>query len=309
MIRQWLLTMAMTASLLAGTRIQRITASAECPVPGIARPGTSIQRIESGGLERNYLLHVPPGYDGSQPVPLVISLHGLASNAIQQATYSRWNDVADAQTFVAVYPQGTGRPARWNSGGSRLGGDNGVDDIQFMRDLLTDLSKRLCIDPARIYVNGISNGGGMSYRIACQMADQVAAVGTVAGAFYEFPGGCHPSRPVPIIAFHGTADPLVNFNGNPRLGLPKIITWASEWAARNGCTTTEAIPPQGEVSGIHYMGCKGDADVVLYRIEGGGHTWPGSSVPVFFLGKTTRDINATDTMWAFFEKHVLAATS
>jgi polyhydroxybutyrate depolymerase len=305
MIRQWLLMLAMGASFLASLPSERARASGECPSSGLARPGTSIQHIVSGGLERSYLLHVPSGYDSSQPVPLVVSLHGLASNAIQQAVYSRWNDVAERANIITVYPQGTGRPPRWNSGGSRLGGDNGVDDVQFMRGLLANLAKRLCIDPARIYVNGISNGGGMSYRIACEMADQVAAIGTVAGAFYEFPGGCHPSRPVPVIAFHGTADPLVNFDGNPRLGLPKITTWAADWAARNGCTTSEAIPAKGEVSGIRYTGCKGHADVVLYRIEGGGHTWPGSPIPVLILGKTTRDINATETMWTFFEQHPL----
>ena len=293
--------------LSAGIFTVRMPAqAAACSSSETVRSGISIQQIESGGMQRRYLRYIPRSYDATKAVPLVISLHGFASNALEQLGYTRWNALADQDNFIVVYPQGAGSPPQWDSGSIPIRGNSEIDDIQFMRELLDSLNKGLCIDPARIFVNGISNGGGMTYRMACEMSDQVAAIGTVAGAYYPIPGGCHPTRPMPVITFHGTADPLVNINGRPGLGLPKITAWVADWAQRNGCKTREDIPSKGEVSGLHYTDCKDGADVLFYEIEGGGHTWPGSPVPVPILGKTTKDINATETMWAFFQQHSLA---
>lgn len=288
--------------------------------------GTSRHTLESGGVQRTYFTYVPESYDGSQPVPLVITLHGFAGNALQQAGYSGWNDIADAEGFIAVYPEGTGTPQRWNSGQTELtdapdeayGGPLAsflssffetvpVDDVAFIRSMITQLMTDNCIDPARIYVNGLSNGGGMTNRIACEMADVIAAVGTVAGAYTAFPGGCHPSRAVPVMAFHGTDDPIVPYAGSDTVFFPPVEVWVADWAARDECDPVPATLQVGEhITGTRYTGCAGDAEVVFYSIEGGGHTWPGSDPLLPFLtGNTTQEIDASATLWAFFAAHPL----
>jgi len=270
-------------------------------------PGSADQKITSSGIERLYRLHIPPQYDPTRPTPLVFSVHGFASNAGQQELFSKWSITANQATFIVVYPQGTGFPARWNSGRNSFAEDNGADDVQFFRDMLTTLTRDLCIDPARIYVNGLSNGGGMTNRLACEMADTFAAFGIVAGAYAPLRNGCNPARPVPIMFFHGTADPIVSYTGNARMTLPPVKDWIAEWVTRNGCkTASEALEAKGEVSGARYDGCKGDATVIFYTINGGGHTWPGGNpIPAFIAGKTSMDINATATMWQFFVAHPL----
>jgi polyhydroxybutyrate depolymerase len=267
--------------------------------------GTSDHIIQSGGVPRRYLLHVPPGYDPAQRTALVFSLHGYISTPGQQMFFSRFDQVADKHGFIVVFPQGTGTPLRWNAYFSQLASDRGADDVQFMRDLSAALSSDLCIDPARIYVNGLSNGGGMSYRIACEMADQVAAMGSVAGAYAPVLSRCKPVRSVPVIAFHGTADPIVPYEGSQDGSLPPVKDWAAAWAARNGCDPVPAvILAKGDASGLHYQHCTDNADVILYTIDGGGHTWPGG-VPIPFVGKTSQDINASEVMWQFFAEHPL----
>lgn len=291
------------------------------PATGPAQAGDSARAVISGGLERCYLLHVPPKYDPSQSIPLVVSIHGFASRPEGQRNFSRWDGIADRETFVVAYPQGTHTPLRWNSfPESSIGG---VDDVQFMRDMLVDVAKIVPVDPSRIYVNGMSNGGAMTHRLACDLAGQVAAFGVVAGPSIDPPESCNPPRPAPIIAFFGTADPLVRYEGGQTMGgtwieriaqltggsLPMLKMmpaekWAAGWAERNGCNLTpEPIPAHGDVRGIRYTGCRDNAEVVFYTIEGGGHTWPGGNpIPV---GKTSRDIDASETMWGFFKAHPL----
>jgi polyhydroxybutyrate depolymerase len=267
--------------------------------------GTTDHTIESGGMQRRYLLHVPPGYDPAKRTALVFSLHGFISTPAQQMLFSRFDKVADAHGFIVVFPQGTGNPLRWNAYFSPLANERGADDVQFMRDLIAALSGDLCIDPARIYVNGLSNGGGMSDRIACEMADQVAAIGSVAGAYAPVFSRCKPVRPVPVIAFHGTADPLVPYEGRKDGIMPPIKDWAAAWASRNGCDPVPVIiPAKGDASGIHYQKCISNADVILYTIDGGGHTWPGG-FPIPLVGKTSKDIDASEVMWQFFDEHPL----
>ncbi len=275
----------------------------------VIQPGTSDQTLESGGLTRRYTLHIPPGYDGKTPLPLVVSLHGFAGSSFDQQFWTGWNAIADREHFIAVYPNGTGFPQRWNAGQSAYITNGGglVDDVAFFRDLFDMLDKTLCIDDSQLFVNGLSNGGGMTNRLACEMSDRIAAIGTVAGAYSPLPNGCNPTRPIPVIAFHGDADPLVNYNGDPAQNFPPIQQWAADWARRNSCQKgPDALPDQGEVSGISYSDCALNADVILYTVHGGGHTWPGG-VPIPLVGKTTTDINASETMWQFYQAHPLPA--
>ncbi len=161
------------------------------------------------------------------------------------------------------------------------------------------MEKELSIDPARIYATGISNGGGMANRLACDMADIVAAIAPVSGAYLSWQD-CSPSRPVPVVAFHGTADQIVPYDGLGRT-MPPIRGWAAAWAGRNDCSTTPTVTLQnGEVMGETWGDCS--AEVVLYTIEGRGHSWPGSGL-VPGLDVATRDIVATDVIWEFFAAH------
>lgn len=312
-MRSRLMLVLATVLGLSFTRVMPVTSARavdSCsPAKTAMQPGTTDHSLMSGGLQRTYVLHIPPGYDPTQRTPLVFSLHGFASNSVQQMFFSRWNEEADQYGFIAAFPQGTGSPPRWNAGVLGTLAGNSADDVQFMRDLFAELSTNLCIDPARIYVNGLSNGGGMTNLLACEVADRIAAVGTVAGAYNSIPGGCKPARPISVIAFHGTADPLVDYQGNRRMGLPSITAWAREWAVRDGCDLKpETIPATGDASGIHYQNCRGNADVILYTIDGGGHTWPGGR-PIPFVGKTSTDISATDVMWKFYQAHPLTISS
>jgi polyhydroxybutyrate depolymerase len=297
--------------LLSGAGLLRAQPdpAAVCSPPRPVEVGESDHMLEFDGLSRRYLLYVPPGYDPAQAAPLVISLHGLASSPQQQATYSQWNRVADEHGFIVAYPRGTGFPLRWNAG-QRFAGQNSADDVGFIAALIDHLAGDLCIDRARVYVNGLSNGGGMSHRIACELAGRVAAVGGVAGAYAPLLE-CSPARPVPVIAFHGTADRIVPYAGGMvgAISLPPVADWAAGWAARNGCDPQpQALPDVGAVSGIAYEGCEAGAEVVLYTIDGGGHTWPGGgSIAAGLVGAVNRDIDASALMWAFFAAHPLAA--
>lgn len=267
--------------------------------------GSTIEAaLVSGGSERAYRLYVPGGYDGTQPLPLVMSLHGLGGNARLQQEHTGFDALAEQESFLVVYPQATGDHPMWNS--EARGRGVRVDDVQFLRDLLAELEATYCIDPARVYVDGVSNGGGMTVTLACALGDQIAAMGTVSAAVTRT-AACTPVAPVPLIAFHGTADEVVPYSGG-RLFVA-AETWTADWAAANACTTTEALPAQGDVRGVRYSGCTDEADVVFYTIDGGGHGWPGAS-PLLDgrFGVTTDDISATEAMWAFFEAHAPAAT-
>jgi polyhydroxybutyrate depolymerase len=263
----------------------------------------------TSGQKRAYLLYVPKSYDPNKPTPLVISIHGFAEWPAHQAQISRWNDLADQQGFIVVYPAGSGFPLRWRARGDALPGQDASLDVQFISDLIDKLEGAYNIDPARIYANGLSNGGGMSFVLSCRLSGRIAAVGMVAGAFVYPSEQCLPTRPVPAILFHGTADPIVPYQGGPsrsfELPFPAIPDWAAELARRNGCADApQEIAPSGAVSGLRWTGCK--ADVVFYTVAGGGHSWPGGKpLPEFITGPTSPDIDATRVMWEFFSSHPL----
>ena len=269
--------------------------------------------IVSGNEKRSYLLHVPASYDPATPAPLVITIHGFASWPAQQMEMSGWNDLADEKGFIVVYPSGTGLPKRWRAGGPTQAADETSVDVTFIADLIDMLSASYNIDQTRIYANGLSNGGGMSYVLACQLADRIAAAGSVSGAYLLPLSACRPTRPVPLMVFHGTADTIVPYDGGPSgmfdLPFPDIPEWVAERAALSGCAATpQPVAAQGAVRGIRYTGCTGEADVVFYTIEGGGHTWPGGEpLPRSIAGETTQDIDATAVMWEFFSQHALPA--
>lgn len=263
----------------------------------------------SSGEERRYLLYVPDSYNPNQATPLVISLHGFAEWPDHLRQTTRWNDLADEHGFIVVYPSGTRFPLRWRTHETTAGRDNLHYDVTYISDLIDELSATYNIDPQRIYVNGLSNGGGLSFTLSCMLSDRIAAFGSVAGAYALSWEDCQPIRQVPAIIFHGTNDQIVPFDGGvsgpSEFTLPDIQEWVETLAARNGCDPTiQRFPPMGEVTGIRYR--YGTADVILYIVRNGGHSWPGGKpIPEFIVGHTTQDIDSTREMWKFFIQHPL----
>ena len=266
--------------------------------------------IVSAGQKRDYLLHVPEAYDPTRPMPLVISLHGAMNWPGFQRNISRWNKAADENGFIVVYPSGTGTGLKaWFMEGAAT--PSRMPDVRFIAELIDTLEAGYSIDPARIYANGLSNGGGMAFVLSCTLSDRIAAVGVVAAAQSLPWSWCQDSTPVPMIAFHGTADPIVPYEGGKvwmsPLPFPGVRTWAENWARRNRCSPTPVDTViVMEVTRLQYVNCADDASVVLYSVEGGGHTWPGGEpLPGWLVGRTSNSVDATGLMWAFFREHPL----
>ena len=268
--------------------------------------------IESSSERREYLLYVPDTYDASTPTPLVISIHGFADWPAHQMAMTGWNSLADEHGFIVVYPSGMGFfPKRWRAGGSWNTLEDIWIDVKFISDLIDHFSVEYNIDSKRIYANGLSNGGGMSHVLACLLSERIAAIGGVAGAYGLPDRDCNPARSVPVIAFHGTADNIVPYDGGlsgpSDSPFPAVPDWAAAWADRNGCVAdTAELPASGEVSGVRYTGCDQGAEVLFYTVHGGGHTWPGGvPLPEWITGPTSMDIDATALMWEFFSRYSL----
>jgi polyhydroxybutyrate depolymerase len=265
----------------------------------------------SSGEERTYRLYVPKSYDPARPTPLVISMHGGGLWGAVQMDMSQWNAVADEQGLLVVYPSGVGGkgPRAWRVGA----GDRSARDVRFIGELIDTLKASYTIDPTRIYADGLSNGGGMAFLLSCTMSDRVAAVGLVASAPFLPWSACKDQEAVPMIAFHGTDDRFTPYHGGTSWVagdhvFPSIPGFTATWARRNRCAASPAESRvAADVTRLEYTGCADDADVVLYTIHGGGHTWPGGGpMPEWFVGSTSSGVDATRQTWAFFRAHPLA---
>ena len=190
--------------------------------------------IVVGEQARGYLLHLPRHHDPSRPTPLVISLHGGGLWGAAQRDISRWNELADREGFIVVYPSGVGRasPRSWDT----HPGAERNNDLRFLTQLIDTLTAQYNVDPARVYVNGLSNGGGMTFALSCAAAERIAAVGIVAGALFEPWGACIKAPPVPVIVFHGTDDTAAPYEGGTTWvapwPMPNIPQWVGRWAER-----------------------------------------------------------------------------
>jgi len=266
--------------------------------------------IVSSGERREYILHVPKSYHRARPTPLVISMHGAMSSPSVQMHVSQWNTAADENGFIVVYPAGTGTgPKTYVNRGWRT--PSRMPDVVFISALIDELEVSYNIDPARIYANGLSNGGGMAFVLSCTLPHRIAAIGAVAAAETRPWSWCPDSHPVPMIAFHGTADRFTPYDGGKVWFVadpfPSVPGWAANWARRNRCGANPVDSVvAADVVRREYTGCADQAAVVLYTIKGGGHTWPGGKpMPEWLVGPTSRSIDATSQMWAFFREHPL----
>ena len=281
-------------------------------------PGEHSLNVEVQGVTRACLVHVPPTYDVKKPTPVVLVFHGAMMNAERMVSFCGLNEKADQAGFVAVYPNGTGwrQFLFFNAGGmdGRLAQIQS-DDVKFVAKLLDDLEAQLNVDHKRVYATGMSNGGMMCYRLAAELSDRIAAIAPVSGTLAI--EKCEPKRPVPVMHFHGTDDPLVHFHGPDNQSRTFIWYKSVEdtiqiWTKINGCPDTAVITQEPDtatdgtrVTRRTYGPGKDGAEVILFVIEGGGHTWPGRDPTRRFLGAATKHISANDLIWEFFERHPL----
>lgn len=263
--------------------------------------------LVSSGEERRYILYVPKSHDPARPAPLVISLHGAKNWPAFQREVSGWNRVADEHGFLVAYPQGEGTwSGIWTGRGRRM--PSRMPDVVFVSELIDRISASYKVDPARIYVNGLSNGAGMTFVLSCTLSHRIAAVGLVASALLVPFEWCPDTTPVPAVIFHGTADFAPYHGGRVWMSpdpFASVPEFTAKWARRNRCAPQPAESrAASDVVRIEYAGCAGSASVVHYRIEGGGHTWPGGMrLPEWLLGRTTDTLDASRVMWEFFRAH------
>jgi polyhydroxybutyrate depolymerase len=276
--------------------------------------------ILSNGEERDYLLYVPKSYDRAKPTPLVISMHAAMNWPAFQRDVSQWNKAADEHGFIVVYPAGTGfGPRTWEMNG--WGNPSRMPDVRFISELIDKLQASYNIDPARIYANGLSNGGGMAFVLSCTLSGRIAAIGAVAAAQLLPWSWCKDATPVPMMAVHGSADRIVPYEGG-RVWIapepfPSVPKWAASWAQRNRCAAKPAESTvAADITRTEYTSCAENAAVVLYTVQGGGHHWPGGrplpawvsfEMALFGLpvGSASDSIDTTGLMWAFFREHPL----
>jgi polyhydroxybutyrate depolymerase len=256
--------------------------------------GVSEQRLISGGVERRFLVHLPAGYDGRAALPVVFELHGSGGTPEGQYATSQLGALADAERFAIALPASLGE--RWNVPPDPAK----PDDVRFIGDVLDTLERMLCVDARQVFATGFSGGGRMSSQLACDLSGRVAAIAAIGGL--RFPGPCSEARNMPVLAFHGTADPTNPYAGGGQPYWGTGVESALEgWASHNGCGPRRESRVAPSVDQLAYGGgsC---SDVVLYRIDGFGHAWPGVLVPDAEQG------SANELLWAFFQSHPLPAS-
>ena len=296
-----LLSLAVVAVCLVGCGARQ--------VPGAARDQAGT--FQFGGLTRTYRVHVPPG----PPVGLVLNLHGGAATAIGQEGLTDFDAAADATNLLVVYPDGYDKS--WADGrAASPAARHHIDDLGFLVALVGKLASDFGVPPGHVFSTGMSNGGFMSNRLACDRADVFAAIAPVSGTLGAGVA-CNPSRPVSVLAVHGTRDPLVPFNGGDvhgRGGVSHAISataMVDKWRSVDGCrgdTSKQDLPDVGDGTSVHRFDaspCADSAEVVFYKIDNGGHTWPGAKqyLPAAVIGATTRAFDASHVIAQFFLAH------
>lgn len=280
-------------------------ASTGCGKAPPAQVGTSLNvtipedpAVANGAHTRMYVVHIPRTYDPQRPQALILILHGAGGSAVGTAQGNQFTSLGDQQDFFAVYPQGLLSPVGSSFWASEGPMDEGIDDTRYISDVLNDMQRQFCVDPHRIYETGYSNGGIMSWFLACRLAGRIAAFSPISGVSYDIPGGCHPGRSVSLLDFHGSADTLESYTGNPVPAWPSlpIPDTLRVWAARDGCNLQpEVFLNQPQFLGERWTHCQQGAEVAHYVVIGGGHGLPP------FIGSQS----IASLTWAFFQAHPL----
>ena len=319
------------------------TAKPQACSPADARPGAALTCEVPGFEQRPYDIHLPADYDPARPVSVVLAIHGGGGNSRAAArTACPGGDAKSAgclhamaarEGVAVVYPNGTGarlvsNVRTWNAGGGAKGWQcvsgrackEGVDDIAYFRALLEDLARWVAVDPQRVHATGLSNGGAMSHRLACQMAERIASIAALGGANqYATTATCAPQRPVPVLQIHGTEDRCWAYEGGTaacaqRDDMSKIAVEASMriWATINGCQSVQAAQPMAsepriETAQLRWAGCR--AETILIRMTGGGHVWPGgwAYLRESVIGPMVGGWSANRVILDFFRRNPISA--
>ncbi|MGH7581195.1 MAG: extracellular catalytic domain type 1 short-chain-length polyhydroxyalkanoate depolymerase [Gemmatimonadales bacterium] len=279
-------------------------------LPAQSHPSEGTRRtIQAGGVERSYLLHRPSSLPAGRPLPLLLVFHGAGGQGAGMARHTGLAGLGVQRGYAVVHPDGLDR--RWNDGR----GNSGAADVEFIRLLLDSLGRELPVDTRRVYAAGISNGAGFAYRLACDLPGVFSAVAAVAGApAAALEERCAATRPVSVVAFQGTRDPLMPYQGGNVaarrgrvLSAPRAVALFAEVDACAPSPTVTTEPDSAtdgtRVRRSSYAGCGQGREVVLYTIAGGGHTWPGGPPVGRRVGRVTRDIDASRVMLDFFDRH------
>jgi len=264
-------------------------------------PGDSEITLLSGGVERTAILHVPPAAAG-QRLPVLVGLHGAGGKFFQ--SYTGFSVLADSEGFIAVYPNPIDEEdghTFWDISSSQAGGG---PDVQFISDLLDYVESNLCVDTSRVYAAGVSNGGGMAARAACELSTRFAAFASIAGGYKSLPP-CQPTNPVSVIEVHGTADGSVPYNGSPPDGAGAVRPWLASWSEHDGCQGPPAVSRIApRVARYDLTQCAEGAAVEHIEIFGGNHQLPGGLPPDRGQAST---VSATWLVWSFLRQHDQAA--
>jgi polyhydroxybutyrate depolymerase len=265
-----------------------------------------------GGLLRDYRLYVPPTYNPSTPIPLVLNIHGFTSNNLQQEFYGNFANVADTANFLVLLPNGSLNAANQRYFNCFQAPGVGVDDVGFINALLDTIAAKYNVDANRIYSTGMSNGGFMSYDLACNLSSRITAIASVTGSMIESHKAiCQPSHPIPVLEIHGTIDVTVPYEGGTIATFVPIPDLMNFWANFNQCNPTATVTnlPNtnlGDNSSVEkqvFSGGNNGTTVEHLKIIGGAHTWPGA---FFIIDITNGDINASVEIWRFFRRYTLA---
>jgi len=312
--RRTVLSLSISFGLLLACRLASPTPEPPPPTATIASlaPGDHQVLLTYAGRDRSYALHVPAGLGPARPVPLVLAFHGGLGTAAYMPALTGFSRTSDREGFLVAYPNGSGalddRLFTWN-GGTCCGyaQRENVDDVGFVRAVIDDIAARFPVDPRRIYATGISNGGILSYRLACEMADRVAAIGSVAGT-QNLPE-CAPSAPVAILHIHGTADQHLPFEGGvgpeslAGVDFASVAESINFWQRADQCPAEARVEVSGIVTHTTYAPCAAGSAVELFAIEGGGHAWPGGVAAWQGGDPPPMELDATDVLWSFFAAH------
>ncbi len=293
-------------------------------------PGDHTIAIKHGGRERSAIVHLPPGAPEKRQLPVLLNFHGGGGHGANEQEYSMMDRLADRETFIAVYPNGTGRFEKrlltWNAGSCcAYAALNHVDDVGFVRALIAELSIKLPIDRRRVYATGLSNGGMMAHRLAAEASDLIAAVAPVAGGMV-LPRieTSKSTRAIPIMHIHSVDDPRALYTGGlgPPFPMtksqafhPNIGEMIAQWVKHNGCALESTIADRRsdrearghQATKFVYDKCRDGAEVILWKLTGAGHVWPGGKQKVMerILGPSTDIIDANREMWNFFTRFAL----
>ncbi|MFO0760993.1 MAG: PHB depolymerase family esterase [Byssovorax sp.] len=283
-------------------------------------PGSTTQKISAGGRDRTFVLHVPASAPAAGTRMLILALHGNGGQGVQQEDLTGFSALSDRDGFVVIYPDGIDKS--WADGRGTTDADmQGVDDVGFLRALIDWAVQNQGVDPKNVHATGHSNGGMMASRLGCDLSDKIASIGPNAAELPELVSKtCAPVHPMSVMTFHGTDDPFVPYGGGE---LPKgaggVVLGAEAartfWAEKAGCAATSKTtgepdrdPSDGTtVDREDSQNCKGGAEVVLFTVHGGGHTWPSGhrDLPEALVGKVTRDVSASELLIDFFAAHTL----